>query len=173
MSQGRRGDAEDLVVRFGDLARRRSPYRPPDMALPRYERERYAVVGRPAEGSDAAPPVGADAGFSVVYLKCEPGTGVAMHAHASSEVFIAMSGRWAATLEGGERVELEAWDLISVPPDTMHGLENIGTEPAYVMAINSGSAGAPIRLPPELLREIAAAGGHAEEVTRPGETAPR
>ncbi len=42
-------DIEAHVLRFVDLPGRDSPYRPMDMLLERFERKRYAVVGRPAE----------------------------------------------------------------------------------------------------------------------------
>lgn len=163
-------DIERSVIRFRDLEKRRSSYQPADMALPRYQRERYAVVGRPAEGTAADKRTSEATGFSVVYLKLEPGNGVGLHAHATPEVFIPMSGRWAVLLDGGRRLTLEAWDVISVPPDLMHGLENIGEESAFIMAINPGHSGAPIRFSPELLAEIRAAGGAAAEVELPGKT---
>ena len=91
-----------------------------------------------------------------------------MHAHATPEVFFPMSARWKVLLEGGRTLELGPWDVISVPPDELHGLENISAEPAMVMAINPGEGGAPIRLAPELVAEIRAAGGDADELEVPG-----
>jgi len=162
-------DIERSVIRFRDLAKRRSTYRPADMVLPRYQRERYSVVGRPAEGTASDKRTSEATGFSVVYLKVEPGKGVGLHAHATPEVFIAMSGRWSVLLAGGRRLTLEPWDVISIPPDLMHGLENIGDETAFIMAINPGHAGAPIRFAPELLAEIRRAGGAAAEIEQPGQ----
>ena len=42
-------DIEAHVLRFSDIDQRESPYRPIDMLLERFERKRFAVVGRPAE----------------------------------------------------------------------------------------------------------------------------
>jgi len=175
MQDDRPGAAEierRCVIRFGELDGRRSTYRPADMQLSRYERERYSVVGRPAEGTVAGKRLGEATGFSVVYLKCEPGKGVGLHAHATPEVFIPMSGRWAVTLEGGERLELGPWDVISVPPDLMHGLVNLADEPAFVMAINPGHGGAPIRFAPALLAELREHGAVAAAEEVPGAPAP-
>ena len=58
------------------------------MLLECFERERYAVIGRPAEGTTAGTALGAVKAFSVVYLKCEPSKGLGSHAHASAEVII-------------------------------------------------------------------------------------
>ena len=72
----RDGDIERHVIRFAELESRRSTYEPADMKLDRFRRERYSVVGRPAEGSTDGKGMGGT-GFSVVYLRCEPGRGVA------------------------------------------------------------------------------------------------
>ena len=164
-------DLEDCVLRFRDLGARRATYRPADMALARYRRERYSVVGRPREGTSTGGGTAADTGFSIVYLRCEPGCGVALHGHATPEVFIPMSGRWAVVFDDGRRLELAPFDVITVPPDVMHGLENLSDEPAMVMAINPGHAGAEIRFPEALVAEIRAAGGTAAVREMPGGTA--
>lgn len=43
-------------------------------------------------------------------------------------------------------------------PDVFHGARNISDQPAWIMAINEGHAGVPIRLDPAILAEIGAAG---------------
>ena len=152
--------AEDLeanIIRFDGIDARKSHYRPRDMLLPRFERERFSVIGRPGEGSTNGKALGDVKAFSIVYLRVEPGKGLASHAHGSAEVFVVMSGQWEIDVEGTKTI-LNPCDVISVPPDLFHGARNIGTDTAVMMAINEGQTGAPIRLDPAILAELAAAG---------------
>jgi quercetin dioxygenase-like cupin family protein len=150
-------ELEANIIRFQDIGARKSHYRPRDMLLPRFERDRYSVIGRPGEGSTQGKALGDVKAFSIVYLRCEPGKGLASHAHASAEVFVVMSGQWEIDVEGTKTV-LDPFDVISVPPDLFHGARNIGTGPAVMMAINEGQTGVPIRLDPAILAELGAAG---------------
>lgn len=161
---------DDYIVRFADLASQESPYHPLDMQLPRYDRKRYSVIGRPSEQAGAVANGRQVKEFSVVYLKCEPGKGIGAHGHATSEVFIVMSGRWKLTggAAGEHEVELGPWDVISVPPDLMHGAVNVSDEDGWLMAINAGQAGAKITWAPALLAELRALGGKAAESEAPG-----
>ncbi len=173
--EGMQVDIERCIVRFDDIEARRSGYEPFDMRLERFARARYAVVGRPAEGTTAGTPLSAPTSFTVVYLKCEPGKGVGMHAHATAEVFIPMSGSWRVVVEGGVTTTLRAWDVLSVPPNVMHGLENVSDGPAFVMAINQADAsagGAPIRFDPALIQELRERGEDVSEVEIPGGSGP-
>lgn len=166
-SKSSRLDLEDHVVRFGDLSRHESPYHPFDMQLPQYARKRYSVVGRPAEQAGAPKAVHQVKDFSVVYISCKPGKGIGAHAHATPEVFIPLSGRWRLTL-GEAETTLEPWDVLSVPPDVMHGAVNVSDEEAWLLVINAGHAGAKIHWAPELLAEIRARGLRAEASEDPG-----
>ena len=157
MTQPSQAELEANIIRYQDIDARKSGYRPRDMLLERFERERFSVIGRPAEGSTAGTALGSVKAFSCVYLRCEPGKGLASHAHASAEVFIVMSGQWEIDVEGTKTV-LNPNDVISVPPDLFHGARNISDQPALMMAINEGQTGTPIRLDPAILAEIAAAG---------------
>lgn len=164
---GARPELDEHVVRFADLAQHESPYHPFDMQLPRYERKRYSVVGRPAEQAGAPKGVHEVKDFSVVYIACEPGKGIGAHAHATPEVFIPLSGNWRLTL-GEEELMLGPWDVLSVPPDVMHGAENVSEQQAWLLVINAGHAGAKIHWAPELLAEIKAQGLRAEASEEPG-----
>jgi mannose-6-phosphate isomerase-like protein (cupin superfamily) len=160
----------DCIVRFAELGAHESPYHPIDMQLARYDRKRYSVIGRPSEQAGAVAQGRQVKEFSVVYIKCEPGKGIGAHGHATSEVFIVMSGRWKIVggAAGEHEVELGPWDVISVPPDLMHGAVNVSDEDGWLMAINAGQAGAKIAWAPELLAEIRAQGKHAAESETPG-----
>jgi quercetin dioxygenase-like cupin family protein len=157
---------EDCIVRFGDLPQRRSSFRPLDMQVGKYERERYAVVGRGAEGSSKGKKTAEVKDFSIVYLKLDPGKAVGTHAHATSEVFIPLTGRLEVGISG-ETTILEPFDVLSVPPNAMHSLVNVGNEPAFVMAVNAGGAGAPIQWARQVLDEVRATGSAVFETERP------
>jgi quercetin dioxygenase-like cupin family protein len=112
---------EDCIVRFKDLPNRRSTFQPLDTTVPKYERERYAVVGRGAEGTTNGKKTAEVKDFSIVYVKLEPGKAIGDHAHATSEVFLPLTGRWEVGING-ETTILEPFDIISVPPNVMHSL---------------------------------------------------
>jgi len=163
-------DLEDCVVRFRDLGAHESPFHPFDMQLDRFDRKRFSVIGRPAEQAGATKSTHQVKEFSVVYLSCEPGKGIGAHGHATPEVFIVLSGRWKLTLGADEERStiLEPFDVISVPPDAMHGAVNVSDGTAWLMAINAGHAGAKIRWAPKLVEEIRAMGKQASESEIPG-----
>lgn len=165
-------DIEKHIVRFRDLGARRSTYRPLDMLLARFDRERYPVVGRGAETAGKGCRTADVEAFSIVYLRVEAGKGIGAHAHDTAEVFIPLSGRWQASVDGIE-TELDAWDVISIPPNRMHGLTNIGTEAAFVLTVNAGQAGAPIYFAPDVLDEVRRMGGTVRDVDYPPGAAPR
>jgi len=159
-------DLEDCIVRFKDLPQRKSPFEPIDMKVPKYARERYSVVGRGAEGSAKGKKTAEVKDFSIVYLKLDPGKAVGTHAHATSEVFLPLTGRWEVGINGQTTI-LEPFDVISVPPNVMHSLVNVSDQPAFLMSVNAGGAGAPIQWARQVLDEVRAVGVNAPEIERP------
>ncbi len=157
---------EDCIVRFKDLPERRSTFQPLDMKVAKYDRERYSVVGRGAEGSSKGKKTAEVKDFSIVYLKLDPGKAVGTHAHDTPEVFIPLTGRWEVGI-GGVTTILEPFDVISVPPNAMHSLVNVGSEPAFLMAVNAGGSGAPIQWARQVLDEVRATGHMAAELEKP------
>ena len=163
-------DLEKYFIRYSELDSHQSSFHPFDTRLERYQRTRYSVVGRPKEGTKDGKYHDEGAGFSVVYLKIDAGKGVGMHSHASSEVFIPMSGKWRVQIEGGMESVAFPWDVLSVPPNLLHGLENISENTAFIMAINSGNTGATIRLSTELIEELRSNGEDVSDIEIPGES---
>lgn len=163
-------DIEAHVLRFSDIDRRESPYRPIDMMLERFERKRYAVLGRPAEQKGEITPLDQVEAFNITYLKVEPGKGLATHGHETPEAFIVMAGRWKITLglHTEQETILEPFDIISVPPNQMHGAEVVGEETGWMMTINAGHGGAKLFWPPDLVEEIRATGADVSDVEVPG-----
>jgi mannose-6-phosphate isomerase-like protein (cupin superfamily) len=109
----------------------------PDSPLPECRRKLYAVIGfqPPADGNS---PVGANAsampaisiaeGFNLGYCKAKPGKGPLMHNHDTNETFIAMTGRWRAEWNEGDRreyVDLDPYDVISFPVGVARRFMNV------------------------------------------------
>ncbi len=158
---------EEHVVRWRDIALRKSPFRPRDMSLPQFDRERYVVLGRPHEAPTGGPRTIENEHYTMVCIVAEPGKGFASHAHATVESFIILKGRFRCGC-GDQSVEVEPFDVVHVPPDHFHDLVNIGTETGVAMAINAGKHGAPITLAPDVVAQLAAIGKQpATAVERP------
>jgi quercetin dioxygenase-like cupin family protein len=113
-----------------------------DTRIPEHERDIFNVIGAGVtEDPDLAPAIAATDGFNVTYVGADPGKGAALHAHPTVEVFIAMSGRWAIYWgdEGEQEIELDPWDVVSVPVGVMRGFRNISDSHAHLMAIIGGT----------------------------------
>ena len=63
---------------------------------------------------------------------------------------------------------MRPFDIISVPPNEMHGAEVIGEETGWLMTINAGHGGAKLFWPPNLLEELRAKGVEVSDVEIPG-----
>ena len=161
-------DLEKYFIRYSELDSHQSSFHPFDTRLERYQRTRYSVVGRPKEGTKDGKYHDEGAGFSVVYLKIDAGKGVGMHSHASSEVFIPMSGKWRVQIEGGMESVAFPWDVLSVPPNLLHGLENISEK--TVKDLIKWVLSTPIRLSPELIEELRSNGEDVSDIEIPGES---
>jgi uncharacterized RmlC-like cupin family protein len=86
--------------------------------------------------------VGGDAGvFRLGIVVCPPGNGPALHIHwKTHETFIALDGRWEIQWgdEGQDKVVLEPYDLIAVPPRVARRFVNTSEQDARLMVIIQG-----------------------------------
>jgi mannose-6-phosphate isomerase-like protein (cupin superfamily) len=135
------------VARFGDLKplqiqqNDQVPLAARDVV---YARTLLPVIG--LEGAAKTPvnsnaPVIGAGGITLTYAVCPPGQGPSLHAHRKTyETFVVMSGRFEVTWNdhGENRLELEQFDTISIPPGVCRAFRNIGTEDAMLQAIISG-----------------------------------
>ena len=113
-----------------------------DRRLSEHARDLYNVIGNGvSEDPELKPSIDTVEGFNVHYVGAERGKGAALHSHTTVEVFFAMSGKWSVYWgENGEnKIELETFDIISIPPGVMRGFKNIGNEYANLMAILGGN----------------------------------
>ena len=132
-----------------------------DTRLPEHERDIFNVIGEGVtEDPDLKPAISAVEGFNVTYVGADPGKGAALHAHTTVEVFYAMSGRWAVFWgdEGENEIELDTFDMVSVPVGVLRGFRNIGDEHAHLMAILGGQDAGRVSWAPAVLEKAEGTG---------------
>ncbi len=65
--------------------------------------------------------------MTVTWVEVAPGSGQRPHSHAPEQVYVIVGGRGKMKVGSEERVVMEG-DLIHIPPDTVHGIENPSDE---------------------------------------------
>lgn len=163
-------EMEKFVIRYKDLPNRVSPVRLLDMALPQFERKRYPVTGRSSEQSWSDKRVGEVEAFNINFVSCEAKCGIGVHAHDSDEAFVVLTGRWAVSFgdAGDQEIELEPFDMITVPPNIMHGVTNLSDSESYMLAVQGAHRGATIEWSPHIVEQVRALGQDVEAVEYPG-----
>ena len=109
-----------------------------------WARKLLSVVGLEEDTDtpiNSAAPIKGAAGITITLAQCPPGTGPSLHAHQQTfETFTVMKGRfevyWNDT--GENRLELDLYDTISVPPGVCRGFTNISDEEGLLQVIISG-----------------------------------
>lgn len=105
-----------------------------DAKIPGCERATYRVLGN---GPDAPLSAG---DFHLNLVRCAPGKAAPLHNHLTQEVFIPLSGTWEVFWgpSGERRLQLGAWDAVSIPPGVSRGFRNVGAEDAWLIGIAGG-----------------------------------
>jgi len=110
-----------------------------------YSRTMLSVIGLDGKATpinQGAPIIDAG-GITMTHAVCPPGTGPSLHAHRKTyETFTVLAGRFEVFWndDGGERIELDRFDTLSVPPGVCRGFRNIGDEDGVLQVIISGGA---------------------------------
>ena len=96
-----------------------------DLADLRFSPTALLYEGGPAAG----------AGITVFIVHQQPGRHVDLHVHPYRETFFVLAGRgrWTA---GDTVVELGPEQVVSVPPETLHGFRNIGDGELHVLSVH-------------------------------------
>jgi len=108
-----------------------------------YARKLLSVIGVESGMSPVssnAPIVGA-AGLAMTLAVCPPGQGPELHAHGKTyETFTVLRGRFEIRWndDGSERLELEEFDTISVPPGVCRAFRNIGDREGILQVLITG-----------------------------------
>jgi len=141
-----------------------------DMVLPQFERKRYPVTGRSTEQSWSDKRVGEVEAFNINFVSCDANCGIGTHAHDSDEAFVILTGRWSIRFgeTGDQEIELEPYDLITVPPNIMHGVTNIADSESYLLAVQGAHRGATIQWSSKIVKQVRALGRQAEAIEYPG-----
>ena len=140
-------DMEKRIARYAKLEpmeAQKSMDVPVEAADIVWSRQLLSVIGLeeglPTPINSAAPIKGA-AGITVTLAQCPPGTGPSLHAHQQTyETFTVLKGRFEIYWndKGQNRVELDRYDTISVPPGVCRGFTNISDEEGILQVIISG-----------------------------------
>jgi mannose-6-phosphate isomerase-like protein (cupin superfamily) len=65
--------------------------------------------------------------LTVTWVDVDPGSGQRLHSHGPEQVYVVVRGRGKMKVGDEERWVVEG-DLIYIPPDTLHGIENLSDE---------------------------------------------
>ena len=146
----------------------------PDMQLEQCKRTFLSVLGfeqprgdiqHSPFGNHVSPRISSkNAGYGAAFVRAQPGRGVLMHAHDTTECFMPIEGRWMVQWEGNqgaEHVVLDPLDFIAVPVGVQRRFECIevpaGKEEGILFAIISGQAPA-VEWSPESVKLMAESG---------------
>ncbi len=132
-----------------------------DAALPGHASELAPVLGYGmTEDRDHAPKVANPHGFSIEWLRIEPGNRVGMYAVDTKQVLMVYGGRAGVVLNEDQdvRVEAAAWDSYSVPANTWRTIEAVGDTTLELVVMTAGDARPAMRWSPKVAHEAAAAG---------------
>lgn len=138
----RRIGAEEMAARHAtpaDLVWESEPFL--DSRLPGGGAELALVVGHGlTEHRDQHPRMHDPHGFSLAWLRAEPGAGVSEHRHDEPQVLIVKDGRWRVTLnrEDPTSVEIGPFDTLSVPPGAWRRIESVGDDTGLLVAMTRG-----------------------------------
>jgi quercetin dioxygenase-like cupin family protein len=108
-----------------------------------YSRKLLSVIGLEKETTpiNADAPIRGAAGLTMTLAVCPPGQGPGLHNHVQTyETFTVLKGRFEVTWgeRGEERVVLDAFDTISVPPGICRAFRNIGEEEGILQVLITG-----------------------------------
>lgn len=112
-----------------------------DSRLPGGGAELALVVGHGlTEHREQHPRMHDPHGFSLAWLRAEPGAGVSEHRHDEPQVLIVKDGRWRVTLNREEptSVEIGPFDTLSVPAGAWRRIESVGDGPGLLVAMTRG-----------------------------------
>ena len=114
------------------------------------------------------------AGLTMNISVCPPGQGPGLHAHHKTfETFFVLDGSFEFSVndDGGEKVVLNQWDTLSVPPGVCRGFRNIADRDSTLLTVITGGVHDrnDISLPPSIGARIDAYGpGVLDEVKKIG-----
>jgi quercetin dioxygenase-like cupin family protein len=109
-----------------------------------YARQLLSVIGLEGTGKtpiNAAAPIIGAAGMTMTIACCPPGQGPGLHNHKGTfETFTVLEGRFEVCWNdrGQDRLELERFDTISIPPGVYRSFRNIGDTDGMLQVLITG-----------------------------------
>jgi quercetin dioxygenase-like cupin family protein len=107
-----------------------------------YARKLLSVIGlEEATPINANAPIRGAAGMTMTLALCPPGQGPGLHSHVQTyETFTVLKGRFEVSWndDGAQRVVLEPFDTISVPPGVCRAFRNVGDAEGILQVIITG-----------------------------------
>jgi quercetin dioxygenase-like cupin family protein len=136
---------KDRISRFKDL----KPLPIQNPSIPEkardvvYARKLLSVIGLEDSSSpiNAGAPITGAAGMTMTLAVCPPGQGPGLHNHVKTyETFTVLKGRFEVSWndDGSERVVLEQFDTISLPPGICRAFHNVGEDEGILQVIITG-----------------------------------
>lgn len=139
-----KADMERRISRFSAL----KPLPIQNEAIPEqardvvYARKLLSVIGlETSTPINAKAPITGAAGMTMTLAVCPPGQGPGLHSHVQTyETFTVLKGRFEVSWndDGSERVVLEQFDTISVPPGVCRAFRNVGAEEGILQVLITG-----------------------------------
>lgn len=157
-------DMRRRIARFRDLAFAPNAFL--DAYLPGRDRQQAQVIGAGVvESNSVQPVIEADAEFTLSYTRVPPGNGNSLHDHQTVEVFIPLTSRWRIVWgeRGESAVELEAYDVISIPPGVHRHYTNIGNVEGLLLTVLGGRDSGKVTWANKVLDEARAHGVALDE----------
>jgi quercetin dioxygenase-like cupin family protein len=106
-------------------------------------------------------PITVPHGFSLEWLRLEPGSSVGRHRHADSQVLLLTEGQWQVELWAGDHsavAEPETGSVVSIPPNCWRDLKNIGDTVALAVVVCNGDNPTAIEWTSDIVSAAADAG---------------
>ena len=145
---------------LGSPSRRVPPKRIIETRTPGHEREIFSIIGGGVMEDPAMNPPIAAQDFHLAMSRAEPGTGAALHAHLTQEVFMPLTGSWSIFWgpEDAKEVIFGPYDVISVQIHVMREFRNVGEDNAMILAVLGGNDPGRVGWPESMKDMVAAAG---------------
>jgi len=107
------------------------------------------------------PPLMTAQGFSIEWLRVEPGCSTGLHRTGQPQVLLLTEGQWQITTNA-DSDQLDAkpatGSVVSVPPHVWRDFTNVGTSAALMCVVNGTDAPNPIEWSPEIVNAARQAG---------------
>jgi len=152
------------VARFSAIKPTPTPF--VDSQIAGALRDIYLIIGKGVvehEALRSAIPEAED--FNVTIVKAPPGNGASLHAHATSEVFVPLTGKWSifwTNAKGQDEILIEPFDVFSCPIGVMRGFRNESNEDAWLLAITGGDDSGRVYWHPDVIEKAATHGWYLD-----------